>query len=186
MKYDQVYGLTNKSTLALCHYVSRHKFWRDSPCDDIESASVKDTGWAFQAAKNYTIYLCGEDCLSRLTTNTMTYEDVVEQAESNLRNAFSVVGLLTETEIFYEMIHKRISYINMTIEVHPGLMDDGQHASGKGGNRTEYERCSAAFADATFQRRFKEQLPILASLEYLYNVGVEVNRFQKEELHWCH
>ena len=115
----------------------------------------------------------------------MTLEEVVDQAESNLRNSFSVVGLLNETESFYDMIETRISYMNMSLEAHPGLLKGGQHASGKGKDKEEYERCSNAFEDINFRQRFKAELPILASLEYLYEVGVEVNRFQKEELHQC-
>jgi hypothetical protein len=50
----------------------------------------------------------------------------------------------------------------------------------------ESMRCSRVFQNEKFQQQFKEKLPILASLERLYQVGVEVNRFQQEELRQCH
>jgi hypothetical protein len=46
-------------------------------------------------------------------------------------------------------------------------------------------QCSNLFGKEDFQERFKEKLPILAALDRLYKVGVEVNRFQQEELKQC-
>jgi len=164
--------------------------YKNFVCDDIQSAGRQDKGWdkegwAYGALKNYTLQLCGEDCHSRIDTGAMTLEDAVYQAESNLRNSFSVVGLLNETESFYDMIETRISYMNMSLEVHPAVMEDARHASGHGKSKTEYARCSKAFIDSAFQQRFREEIPLMVSLEHLYEVGVEVNRFQKEELHQC-
>ena len=160
----------------------REGYFKKFACDDIQSASQ----WAHGEIFNFTLSLAGEDCRSRVATNTITLEEVIDQAESNLRHAFSVVGLLNETESFYSMIETRISYMNMSLEVHPSLIQDGRHSS-QGGekNKTEYERCSNVFVDESFQQQFREKVPIMQSLEYLYQVGVKVNRFQKEELNQC-
>ena len=50
----------------------------------------------------------------------------------------------------------------------------------------EHKRCADQFQNnETFRELFREALPPLRVLERLYNVGIEVNRFQKEELRQC-
>ena len=157
-----------------------HKEYRNCACDDIKCAR----NWADSRARLYIYYLCGEDCLSRYQTKTITLEEMTNQAEDNLRNSFSVVGLLNETESFYDMIEMRLSYMNMSQSL-PAELSGGRHASGKGKNITEYNRCSDVFESETFRQRLREEYPSVAAAERLYYLGVEINRFQNEELQHC-
>lgn len=128
---------------------------------------------------HYIAYLCGDDCSIRLERGLLTLEELEAQTESNLRNAFSVVGLLNETNQFYDMVTKRIAYVDMAL--HP-------HVQGKKHTSMELrmaQKCKGIFANESFQEQFKAQLPVLAVLDRLYKVGVEVNRFQLEELRQC-
>lgn len=167
----------------ICHSLFRHKEYLNCACDDIKCAHR----WANGRAMLYIFYLCGEDCRSRYDTNAITLDEMVDQAEDNLRNSFSVVGLLNETKSFYDMIEKRLSYMNMSQSLPSGLnLGGGTHSSGRNGEKAvEYYRCSDVFKNATFHQRLREELPSVASLERLYRLGVEVNRFQKEELQRC-
>ena len=156
--------------------------WRGKfACDDIESATrigptFEESGWAFRMCLEHMLYLCGEDCISRYEYGIMPLEEIETQAESNLRNSFSVVGLLNETDTFYEMLTRRIAYLDMSL--HPQV-------KGKAHRSFASKRCSLIFKNETFQQRLKAELPILESLIRLYQVGVEVNRFQFEELLQC-
>jgi hypothetical protein len=162
-------------------------FWhgrqRTFVCDDIESASRSDDpsnlGWASFDCLEFVLQLCGDDCAMRKEHGMISLEEMEAQAESNLRQAFSVVGLLNETDIFYDMLNARVQYVNMSL--HPHVIGN-RHTNSKS---KEHLRCAAAFKNATFQERFKEKLPILAVLDRLFHVGVEVNRFQLEELRQC-
>ena len=93
--------------------------------------------------------------------------------EGNLQNSFSVVGLLQESDSFYEMIHERINYLNMkkTIDV------NGQRHSSS--NKGKKPMCEELYSkNESFQEHIHSSLPAFG----IYYVGVEVNRFQKEEL----
>ena len=167
----------------ICHSLFRHKEYLNCACDDIKCAHR----WVNGRARLYIFYLCGEDCRSRYDTNAITLDEMVDQAEDNLRNSFSVVGLLNETKSFYDMIEKRLSYMNMSQSLPSGLnLGGGTHSSGRNGEKAvEYYRCSDVFKNATFHQRLREELPSVAALERVYRLGVEVNRFQKEELQRC-
>jgi hypothetical protein len=151
-------------------------------CWDIETASkssLTNPGWAYLDVMHYIGYLCGDDCSIRLERGLLTLEELEAQTESNLRNAFSVVGLLNETNQFYDMVTKRIAYVDMAL--HPHVI--GKVHTSKGTRMAL--KCKEMFANVTFQEEFKAQLPVLAVLDRLYKVGVEVNRFQREELRQC-
>jgi len=137
-------------------------------------------GWIESYSIISLMQLCGNDCLIRYKNNLMTLEEIENQAESNLRNSFSVVGLLNETESFYDMITDRIAYVDMTLNPN---VQGGQHKS----KTTEH---SAACKDLyqkneTFQEDIRSTIPAFAALERLYHVGIEVNRFQLQELKQC-
>jgi hypothetical protein len=136
-------------------------------------------GWAYSYCLEYILYLCGEDCLNRYEHGMITLEEMETQAASNLRQSFSVVGLLHETDNFYEMVTSRIQYVNMSLN--PSVTG-AKHASKK---NKETTRCSDLYKNATFQEVFKQKLPLLDILDRLYKVGVEVNRFQQKELQQC-
>jgi hypothetical protein len=152
-------------------------------CDDIESAIRSDDpanlGWAAHDSRVYVLHLCGDDCVMRLEHGMISLEEMEAQAESNLRQSFSVVGLLNETDTFYDMLNARVQYVNMSLNPH---VEGSRHPSSKS---KEHRRCAALFQNTTFQERFKEKLPVLAVLDRLFHVGVEVNRFQREELRQC-
>jgi hypothetical protein len=168
-----------------------HKKYRKYKCDDIEAAVHKETGWARDFCMEYVLYLCGDDCAHRYDHHggyadsdnnehaSKFLEQVERQAETNLRQSFSVVGLLNETGVFLDMVTSRIAYINMSLNPSVTGM---RHASIRS---DESKRCSNVYQDASFQQDFKLRLPCLASLERLYQVGVKVNQFQRQELEDC-
>ena len=110
----------------------------------------------------------------------MTLEEIEDQVESNLRHAFSVVGLLNETESFYDMITDRIDYVNMTYNPHIQGRDHATLPS------EENKACKKLFGtDEEFRESVRQKVPAFAALERIYHVAIEVNRFQKEELQQC-
>jgi hypothetical protein len=159
-----------------------HVETRRMKCDDMDKAISNDPsnfGWAYRFCLEYLLALCGDECVNRYEHGMLTLEELEAQAETNLRQSFSVVGLLHETDSFYDMVTARIHYVNMSLN--PNVAG-ARHASSKTVNII---RCSSLFDKKDFQERFKEKLPILAALDRLYKVGVEVNRFQQEELKQC-
>jgi hypothetical protein len=164
-------------------------------CDDVEMATTpvspftvddkvaQQGGWANRYALNYIVYLCGEDCASRYHQGIGNLQQMERQAANNLRHSFAVIGLLEETDTFYDMVTKRVQYVNMSR--HPYGADVRGAALHSSGSGPEQLRCKEKFADASFQARLKEKSPIVAALDRLYQVGVQVNRFQLEELQSC-
>ena len=143
---------------------------------EILSASHVE-GWAVRFALEYLMYLCGEDCVARYHFGTATDLSHLEvQAERNLRHSFAVVGLLNETESFYEMVDRRMQYIQP--------MQHSQINGARHGSKTT-DDCKQQFQNQSFQQKMIEKSPEIAVLNRLYNVAVEVNRFQKEELRKC-
>jgi hypothetical protein len=139
--------------------------------------------WAEPLLKDYLQPLCGEDCANRFAHGMMTYEEMGIQAESNLRQAFSVVGLLNETQDFYDMISARIRYIDMSLNPH--VVGETHLSAGPDHTTVEPSRCKAIFEKADFQEEVRQYFPAMKILERVYNVAVEVNRFQREELNQC-
>jgi hypothetical protein len=80
---------------------------------------------------------------------------------------------------FYDMITTRIHYVNMSLNPH---VTGQRHPSQKG---SEIERCAKVFQQPDFQERSKREIPIVAAVDRLYQLGVQVNRFQQEELRQC-
>ena len=78
------------------------------------------------------------------------------------------------------MIDKRIDYVNM---INNSMIKGGKHSSSTG---EEKNRCTELFLNnEDFRERVRTTIPAVVSLERLYHVGVEVNRFQQEELNQC-
>ena len=170
------------------------KRYKDSTfvkCDDEDQFSG---GWAKQAALEYIFYLCGVHCMGQWMAIEQAYSDnaklhqekhleylktMEEQAAYNLRNSFAVVGLLHQTGDYYDMISKRVAYMDTTLNP----AEDGEtHSSGRG---PEIERCSNVLKGEAFQERMIARSPEVAVMVRLYKLGVEVNKFQKEELESC-
>ena len=165
-------------------------FWHRSgrTCDEsITFATFDDgtfweesgIGWATRYAMEYIIYLCGNDCAARYEMGVSNLEQIEIQAANNLRNSFAVVGLLNETENFFDMVTARVSYMNMSLNSH---IKGPRHSSG---NSNETQRCKDTFQNPDFQAKMREASPAIAALCRLYLVAVEVNRFQLKELSTC-
>ena len=139
-------------------------------CDDIQEFSA---GWGRQTSLEYMVYLCGEHCMGQLEAIQKTYghdNNLLEQHEQeyltfmeaqsayNLRNSYAVVGLLQETETFFGMISKRVSYMDTSLN--PDVKG-GRHKSAGG---PEKERCSEVYNDADFRQRVVDSCPEMAAI----------------------
>ena len=151
-----------------------HDLDTDKECDDVEYAKQ----WANQYVLQFAMYLCGDDCAIRWDRGRMTMEEIWIQSESNLRQSFSVVGLLNESSIFYEMISTRVGYLDMNRNLHV----KGDRHTGRN-NKTRY--CHALFLQEDFRVKFRIHIPAILLLERLYQVAEQVNRFQRKELNLC-
>lgn len=143
-------------------------------------------GWAHRYALLYIFYLCGEDCAARYEMgmgggpdseeHQVILDQLEEQAANNLRQSFAVVGLLHETDTFYDMLTARVQYLDMSLN--PDI--EGElHETGTNGYMA---KCKSTFADPSFQQAMRQASPAVAALERLYKVAVEVNRYQVREL----
>jgi hypothetical protein len=162
-------------------------------CDDIEAATmfrplheedaipgkIKGRGWVHRMATSYITYLCGEDCVARDTLEVGSLEQFERQAANNLRQSITVVGLLNETDKFFDMITARVGYVNMTLNPH---VEGSKHATRI---NAESNRCKAIFQEPSFQAKLRERSPALAALDRLYHQAVQVNRHQLNELRQC-
>jgi translation initiation factor 2B subunit (eIF-2B alpha/beta/delta family) len=106
-------------------------FWHRVPegvyCDDLDMATngggistatshafqvdVKVSngqGWLNRHAWYYILILCGEDCDARYFMGVGNLQQMERQAANNIRHAIAVVGLLNETERFYDMVSARV------------------------------------------------------------------------------
>lgn len=170
-----------------------HSHYEDYKCDDYIAASYHDkqtlkyeeAGWAYQRALSYLMYLCGEDCVNRYEVGSISLEEIEQQAEANLRHSFSVVGLLSDTNDYFDMLTTRLQYVNMSKNPH---ILPSSHSSVPRPKKLkeEYTRCKYQYEkNETFKALFRQQLPHLQILDRLYNVGVKVNHFQRQELEEC-
>ena len=168
------------------------------PCDDMEHL-VK--GWGTQAALEYILYLCGEHCAGHYQSIQKRFEEdgdrnsdrdkimqkeqraylnmMEDQAAYNLRNSFAVVGVLHKADDFYDMISRRVHYLDLSLN--PSVKGE-THISGGG---EEVKRCDQVFNDQSFRDKVMEESPEIAALARLYQVGLEVNTFQRRELDQC-
>ena len=157
----------------------------NNDCRDVTVPLYNDAenpGWIEFLSMDYLLQLCGNDCKTRLSKKKMSLAEIEYQVEDNLRNAFSVVGLLEDSDSFYEMIDHRIQYLDMkanTNEV-PLL---SRHESRPSENK---EMCKELFLkNETFREMVRSTVPAFAAIERIYHVGAEVNKFQKKELEEC-
>jgi hypothetical protein len=139
-------------------------------------------GWIQTYCVTYLLHLCGDDCANRFDAGVAaSLEELERQSANNLRRSFSVVGLLNETEAFYDMVDGRINYVDMSLNpevegnAHPSVTEP----------TPETERCRAVYQSFEFRERLKERVPIVAVIERLYEFGVKVNRHQMDELETC-
>jgi hypothetical protein len=77
-------------------------------------------------------------------------------------------------------LYRRVQYANMSNNPH---IIGPKHRTA---NTDEKRRCSNLYQhNETFRELFREASPHFRALERLFHVGLEVNRFQKEELRQC-
>jgi len=153
---------------------------RDGPTAPVDPITGRTLGWCEQFVLIYLIKLCGNDCRVRYELGLMTLAEIEAQVADNLRNAFSVVGILEEEESFYDMITDRIAYVTMDLNMD---VAGGSHATAK---TDENIACKKLYGtDEGFRDTLRKSVPAFAALERIYHVGVEVNAFQKEELREC-
>ena len=158
------------------------KVFLEKSCEDIFFPTHENPtmSWIELYSYDYLFHLCGNDCETRFENKMIGLDGIEAQAEGNLRNSFSVVGLLNESDSFYEMIHKRIDYIDMNKQIDVGKRDHKSHPSRQKPN------CKQLYLhNETFRDYVRSNTPAFRALERIYNVGVEVNRFQQEELAQC-
>ena len=160
-----------------------HKRFREGyACDGIEEASQT---WALRDTLTYLFQYCGDDCMIRYENGLVVSEsDLYElelQATNNIRNSFSVVGIFEDDmETFYDMLHKRVGYVDMSSNIH---VEGNSHQREES---SESERCNGIFLkDEGFQKDFIDRLPTLGIIQRLYQVAIEVNQFQQDELKEC-
>lgn len=139
----------------------------------------QDTAWMEDYATTYLMFLCGEDCLVRQEILKEDLESLAFQAEGNLRHSFAVVGLTNETETFYDMVTTRVGYLNMSRNLH---VKGGKHTTR---NREDYAACQKLFAEEDFRKKIVSRHRAVALMTHLFEVAVEVNRFQLNELTRC-
>jgi len=136
-------------------------------------------GWLRRFALSYIYYVCGTDCVVRHYRQMADLEEIAVQAEQNLRNSFAIVGILEKSDEFNRMLDARVDYIDTSLN---GRVSGGGHQSSSSG---EYLRCKNRFKDPQFQAELLAACPELAIVNHLYQVAVEVNEFQKNELMNC-
>mmetsp|Transcript_48105 Transcript_48105/g.53866 ORF Transcript_48105/g.53866 Transcript_48105/m.53866 type:complete len:224 (+) Transcript_48105:219-890(+) len=193
-------NITNTTTTAIPPVMSvkeaakrtdLHPTWL--PCYDITAAvptekgqvvpldplSKRPLGWMEQYALKFLIKLCGDDCRTTYENGMINLQDIEAQVASNLKRAFSVVGILHEQDTFYDMLTDRIQYLDMSL--HPEVTGNA-HATDK----TEANQaCKELFKNETFRQEVREQVPAFLVLERMYHLAIRVNAFQKEEIAQC-
>ena len=136
-------------------------------------------GWVPLFCFEYLSCICGEDCAVRYASGRANWDILEQQAEENLRHSFAVVGILEEIDDFYTMINARVHYMD-TASHKIAKME--QHSTSTTG---EASRCKQRYKDSAFQQELLAASPELRAIHRLYQVGVEVKRFQWQELQEC-
>lgn len=161
-------------------------------CDDAATAikgnwlSIQNKkqprGWARRMALLYLEQICGDDCVVRSYYSTESVlEELERQATANLRQAFAVVGILPDLDDFYDLLNRRMDYLNTSLNPHVEGMRHGSFSA----NPDETGRCKEQYLKNQTFRELMLQAPEVAALQRVYEVGVAVNQFQRKELDQC-
>jgi hypothetical protein len=161
-------------------------------CDDSATAIQGDwlsiqnkkqpQGWARRMALLYLEQICGDDCVVRSYYSTESVLDELElQATANLRQAFAVVGILPNLDEFYDLLNRRMFYLNASLNPHVEGLRHGSFSA----DPDEQVRCKAQYLKNQTFRELMLQAPEIAALQRVYEVGVAVNQFQRKELDQC-
>mmetsp|Transcript_7921 Transcript_7921/g.9917 ORF Transcript_7921/g.9917 Transcript_7921/m.9917 type:complete len:337 (-) Transcript_7921:105-1115(-) len=145
-------------------------------CDNIEELRI----WYKTFAMDFIVSICGEDCYVRWAYNISSLSDLMDQAEDNLRQSFAVIGLLNETENFYKMVSRRVHYMDTSRNMPQFRMK--RHKSIRS---PDFMFCKDLYQSSSFQRDVSLASPEVRAMIHLYDVAVQVNRFQADELEKC-
>ena len=151
-----------------------NKFFKNK--NPVHTCDSGDTKWMDDFATEYILKLCGEDCYVRHSLRDESLDSLAFQAEGNLRHGFAVVGLVNETDTFYDMVTKRVGYLNMSLN--PSVTGQMHSTSKKG----DYAMCQELYAKPEFQKKIMAKHRPVELLKHLFSVAEEVNRFQMKEL----
>lgn len=164
-----------------------HKVRFNMNCDNVENATTLDpniekSNWLNDFSLEYLTYLCGEDCKVRYDSAGQDKTNIIaqleEQSKANLRHSLTVVGLLNETSLFYDMVTTRVGFIDLSLNP---TVRGKSHTTSRGTPLM----CKELYRNETFRMKLIEASPTLEALYRVFNVGVEVNRFQMKELSQC-
>jgi hypothetical protein len=73
-------------------------------------------GWIRRMSLGYIMHVCGQPRLHySVCGRTIINPRFGKKAVGNLRNSFSVVGILQDTDTFYEMVSARVGYIDTSL-----------------------------------------------------------------------
>ena len=162
-------------------------------------------GWAHRTARTFILQLCGEDCQIRweqVTTalganftsrqEELLLQSFTRQADYNLRHSFVVVGVSDDIGSFYDMVSRRVQYLDLSRNLH---VQGERHRSGAS------RKCKALYYGdddnkpyhtnhnkpslSDFRRQMIRASPAIAALWRLYQTALRVNAFQKQELESC-
>jgi len=158
--------------------------WNKTLPKQPHNMETKVPGWARSFASEYVLYYCGDDCAIKLRLASadkeeQVWQEVLAQAEFNLRHSFAVVGLLEDSDNFFDMIDKRVGYVNMT---QAQSIKDAHVSKSKTGERL---RCGERFKETELQEQLLSLSKEIRGAVHLYQVAVEVNAFQMAELAEC-
>jgi hypothetical protein len=163
-------------------------------CDDVDVATHGDWstlrkidrphGWARRMALQYLHQLCGDDCVVRsYQGNASNLQEIELQASANLRQGFAVVGIMSDLDEFYDMLNRRVDYLNTALNKH--VVGERHESSSQ--FPEEATRCKHLYRhNRPFQKLILQGSPEMAALQRLYKIGCEVNKFQRTELAQCY
>ena len=169
-------------------YLISKYFWHSKQREDGMVCETGAGGWITEFSYNYLWYICGEDCVARGWPGMPELGNLGEletQASENLRHSFAVVGLLEKTDRFYEMVRKRVAYLQafgLGVESLTNLSNPVGH---KSAGSSAKKRCQEVLADPFRQAQLEKEYPVLSVLVRLYQVAVEVESHQYNELSAC-
>lgn len=147
------------------------------------NCSGSDVSWIDKFALEYVIHLCGEDCAGRLAERIATIEELEAQADSNLRQAFAIVGVLDKMQDFNFMFSKRFAYFpDYTQDVDVKYTQGRSHKSPVS---KESRRCKVAYADPQVRRTLAEKSSGLRMLLRIHNTSKVVSQHHHNELSQC-
>ncbi|KAL7577470.1 hypothetical protein ACA910_004751 [Epithemia clementina (nom. ined.)] len=163
----------------------------------VEIENTGAPGWATRFALNHIYQLCGSDCRVRHYHQQATLTELVAQAEANLRHGFAVVGILLEEQeeqehqkgqgldAFLAMIAWRVDYMKRISTSTMSASNKTEKTAQGHSTKGKDSACKQKLQDPEFQQALIQASPEVAGLVHLFQVAVQVNQFQYQELTPC-